>query len=271
MDTPEQQTRQSVSNPPIENAPPQRHFSFFSLKSLLILLVAAIFAFSGTYYIANRNTQVACTQDAKQCPDGSYVSRIGPKCEFATCPTVQPTIDPTANWKTYTNTKHGFMLKLPSELIILQQEEGEDGLIMQWANIPREKIKILELSVTPGSNPHYAAGLYTITVSINNNLYYQSLDSKFRIKITKDNLEFLLGNSALEEVKKLLFDNRPAIRLEVLTGSGLQLDELGVYIVYKILDNNRVVSIDANSGNENKFDVSYIDRILQTFKFLDQP
>jgi len=28
----------------------------------------------------------ACTQDAKQCPDGSYVSRTGPNCEFAACP-----------------------------------------------------------------------------------------------------------------------------------------------------------------------------------------
>lgn len=30
---------------------------------------------------------VACTMEAKQCPDGSYVSRSGPKCEFALCPT----------------------------------------------------------------------------------------------------------------------------------------------------------------------------------------
>jgi hypothetical protein len=29
-----------------------------------------------------------CTQDAKQCPDGSYVSRTGPNCEFAACPNV---------------------------------------------------------------------------------------------------------------------------------------------------------------------------------------
>jgi hypothetical protein len=28
----------------------------------------------------------ACTADAKMCPDGSYVSRQGPRCEFAPCP-----------------------------------------------------------------------------------------------------------------------------------------------------------------------------------------
>ncbi|KKW19896.1 MAG: hypothetical protein UY63_C0005G0079 [Parcubacteria group bacterium GW2011_GWA2_51_10] len=29
---------------------------------------------------------VACTMEAKQCPDGSFVGRTGPKCEFAECP-----------------------------------------------------------------------------------------------------------------------------------------------------------------------------------------
>ena len=29
---------------------------------------------------------VFCTMDAKQCPDGSYVGRTGPKCEFTACP-----------------------------------------------------------------------------------------------------------------------------------------------------------------------------------------
>ena len=30
--------------------------------------------------------QVACTMDAKICPDGSAVGRVGPNCEFAPCP-----------------------------------------------------------------------------------------------------------------------------------------------------------------------------------------
>lgn len=37
----------------------------------------------------NRNPtidNVICAQDAKQCPDGSYVSRAGLNCEFAPCP-----------------------------------------------------------------------------------------------------------------------------------------------------------------------------------------
>ena len=29
---------------------------------------------------------VLCTQDAMQCPDGSYVGRVGADCAFALCP-----------------------------------------------------------------------------------------------------------------------------------------------------------------------------------------
>jgi len=29
---------------------------------------------------------VFCTQEARECPDGSYVGRTGPNCEFAACP-----------------------------------------------------------------------------------------------------------------------------------------------------------------------------------------
>lgn len=28
----------------------------------------------------------ACTMEARQCPDGSYVGRTGPQCAFAPCP-----------------------------------------------------------------------------------------------------------------------------------------------------------------------------------------
>jgi hypothetical protein len=38
------------------------------------------------FLAAPASAQVACTMDAKQCPDGSYVSRTGPNCEFAPCP-----------------------------------------------------------------------------------------------------------------------------------------------------------------------------------------
>lgn len=38
---------------------------------------------------------VACTMDAKICPDGSAVGRVGPNCEFAACPAAQTPGDGT--------------------------------------------------------------------------------------------------------------------------------------------------------------------------------
>lgn len=38
--------------------------------------------------------KTVCAQDAKQCPDGSYVSRVAPNCEFAECPKVIAQPDP---------------------------------------------------------------------------------------------------------------------------------------------------------------------------------
>lgn len=37
---------------------------------------------------------VACTMDAKVCPDGSAVGRVGPHCEFAPCPGEEPSSSP---------------------------------------------------------------------------------------------------------------------------------------------------------------------------------
>lgn len=39
---------------------------------------------------------LACTQEAKLCPDGSAVGRTGPNCEFAECPSVEVPTDTTA-------------------------------------------------------------------------------------------------------------------------------------------------------------------------------
>lgn len=36
---------------------------------------------------SDSGNQTVCTMDAKMCPDGSYVGRSGPNCEFTACPT----------------------------------------------------------------------------------------------------------------------------------------------------------------------------------------
>ncbi len=63
-------------------------------KKLLILIVFLLLV-TGIFYVARYNFSnsnnpepVYCTQDAKLCPNGTYVGRVGPKCEFSACPDV---------------------------------------------------------------------------------------------------------------------------------------------------------------------------------------
>lgn len=63
-----------------------------SIRSNLDLLIAAgaivlIGAGVMLWFNASKIPEpVFCTQDAMECPDGSFVGRTGPKCEFAACP-----------------------------------------------------------------------------------------------------------------------------------------------------------------------------------------
>lgn len=67
---------------------------------------------------------VACTMEAKICPDGSAVGRTGPKCEFAACPAVSSNV-PTG-WKEYKNTEFGFKLFYPTNYTdIVPRNDGD--------------------------------------------------------------------------------------------------------------------------------------------------
>jgi len=78
------------------------------MKKILIILTAVVaivlLAISGYFLLASKTqAPIACTMEAKICPDGSVVGRTGPKCEFASCP----------NIIVYKNTEFGFELAFP--------------------------------------------------------------------------------------------------------------------------------------------------------------
>ena len=55
--------------------------------------------------------------EAKICPDGSAVSRTGPNCEFAPCPSSQAPqgkpLDYTTNWQLFTDSTFRYQLRYP--------------------------------------------------------------------------------------------------------------------------------------------------------------
>jgi hypothetical protein len=107
-----------------------------------VILLATLL--TGTYLLGkNQNTKIACTLEAKICPDGSSVGRTGPKCEFSPCPKTKITTlttSPTADWKTEIVAGMPFSFKYPSNWSIKQNSNNN---ALYWFDLtdPTEKVK----------------------------------------------------------------------------------------------------------------------------------
>lgn len=105
------------------------------IKLLVSIIVLAVFLLGAgvLYYLSTRPQEnpVACTLEAKLCPDGSAVGRTGPNCEFATCPE-----DETADWLTYTNQENGFEIKYPMNFL---NENPPSAIVLLYLRLNDEK------------------------------------------------------------------------------------------------------------------------------------
>ncbi len=74
------------------------------LRHALFVSVAILLLAAGCNRVTNPDNNepevVACTMEARQCPDGSYVGRQGPSCEFAACPATPVAPTPAPGGKT---------------------------------------------------------------------------------------------------------------------------------------------------------------------------
>lgn len=101
----------------------------FILPIIIVVVVVAVLGTAGYFLYKQYSAPkpIACTQEAKVCPDGSSVGRTGPNCEFAECPAAP---DQTAGWKTYTNNKFKFKINYLNNLVAIESLD---------CNIPAEE------------------------------------------------------------------------------------------------------------------------------------
>ncbi|MDP2734951.1 MAG: hypothetical protein Q8P12_01960 [bacterium] len=83
-------------------------------RNILIIIAAFVLVLAGAVLwpglFGGDRGQIACTQEAKLCPDGSYVGRTGPNCEFAACP------GEGGEWRTFRNDEEGIEFEYPESL-----------------------------------------------------------------------------------------------------------------------------------------------------------
>lgn len=98
----------SLNNQPIKQV---SHLKRNWMSLIVVMIVTSVGVAWGLQ--AKRvpsNTNVACTDEAKICPDGSAVGRTGPQCAFADCPSVAQEPSGTK----FSNTTIGISFTLPA-------------------------------------------------------------------------------------------------------------------------------------------------------------
>ena len=127
------ETAEQTASPEVKptNLNPKSKWPMLVIGLLLLLLIPLGGYFLYTQFGSSKAvpsptptpSQTACAQDAKECPDGSFVSRTGPNCEFAKCPSE----DQTAEWKTYTSAEHGWQIDYPPDFKLTKYTADQIG------------------------------------------------------------------------------------------------------------------------------------------------
>ncbi|HEY4474600.1 hypothetical protein A2627_05495 [Candidatus Woesebacteria bacterium RIFCSPHIGHO2_01_FULL_39_28] len=205
---------------------------------ILLILVFAVLAGIGYFALnksPNNSNQIACTLEAKICPDGSSVGRAGPNCEFAPCPT-EKISDQTENWKTYKSEKYGFEVKYYPELQPNEHVGTEE--VGQFTYL---------LNVNFGTVPLKSQHGFILEVNKGNSLAEWETD--------------LIGHNTdkIDSVQEITINNQVWTKMNYLIF--VTTEEVPITTAFT---NYRKLGYAITSS---KLD---IDQILSTFKFLDQ-
>jgi hypothetical protein len=186
------------------------------LKSFGLLLVCLILlTIAGVAYYVAHNPLVTmpapqgaiCTMEAKLCPDGSYVGRGGPRCEFAVCPTAP------ATWRTYHQPEQGWEVKYPPVLEVYPTAPGGNLTSFQSASFYNNEEKDLDnehavdiaISKISNSSDGFPQQLINATVYDGSGLHPKSFDEFTSVTINGNENFYYLRTGVFESVLSLVY------------------------------------------------------------------
>lgn len=224
----------------------ERNISIFKSKFLWIFVaISFLIAFLlGGFFLSNKNSnqQIACTQEAKMCPDGTSVGRTGPNCEFSPCPT-----EPTADWKTF-NGK-GFSIKYPSDWVTVKNEFISETTFIPGEQKSDQIYNIVEIH-------KYSGQIYS---GYTNKQWFEKISNLDKPLTDEKNVYGkLVAGKVLSGEPYVIFSNFPST-----TFVGSPADFFEAYV----LKNQTIYQFSLYQYDENGSEV--FRKMLPTFKFTE--
>ncbi len=149
----------------------------------MVIIGAGYYLFSNknTVYAPNSKDQgVICRAEVMTCPDGSFVSRIAPQCNFAPCPT-QKTVKPKTSAVTPTVKKTTTIVPEKANPLITNQGDALNPSVAVFLN--ESGFEPHSLSISLGQtvrfiNHHSSSTMWIVSDSHPTHLTYPALNEK---------------------------------------------------------------------------------------------
>lgn len=218
--------------------------------NIIIVIFIALLAGAGAYYYVDEQARLDKEDLNKQITDlNKQLSDL--KASPSSSPSVSTTADPTANWKTYTNTKYGFSFKYPKDWVIEEEPVKKQGILI-WS---AEGYAQLE----EGRNNDYGRS-YIPEVFIN---YYDN------ILVEPENVSSNMGAKTLDEyvVKNIDIVNEEKIDFASQKAYAAQWGGMGISYAILAEHNQNIIELRFNADGDGS-DLSLGQKkIISSFQF----
>lgn len=225
----------------------------------IAVIVILVLLGAGAYVALKNRGEMSgvCTLDAKICPDGSHVSRVGPSCEFAACPAgdEEQTSDNNpvsgenipADWQTYKSGNFGYTIKYPPDW----SYKFPDSEIVCFG----KEIKIVEQNIE-GGRPTRCEGDH-ILIYVTPGAYMTDSNFEETIAIRRE-------SNPNVEVRRFKIDGVNAI---TIYNQGEKYTTAETFF-----SRNRdgyTVSLSLTTGQNDSLWRAHLESMLSTFKFIE--